>query len=230
MAGRARHATTARAGARGTDLVEGQDEMIRAHVDVAAVEGAEAGVTIAVVGDVQLQGGRLAAHEGIARLEAGPRGVDGHHAMEDGHVRGVDAALEPLQPVALLDHLRDVAMRGRRLRPREVGRRRPSVGGAEVSPDDTARFHRGIAARSDLVRELELRGLVHHVDATAVHVELPAVVDAAEPTLLVPPEEERGLAMRAALVEEPDAAAGVTKGDQLLAEQLHAHGRTISLW
>ena len=39
-------------------------------------------------------------------------------------MRGVDAALQPLQPVALLDHLGDVAVRGRRLGPGEVRRRR----------------------------------------------------------------------------------------------------------
>jgi hypothetical protein len=35
--------------------------------------------------------------------------------------------------------------------------------------------------------------------------------------------------MRAALVDEADAALRVAEGDHLLAEQLHPHGRTIRL-
>src|SRR5262249_12763797 len=152
------------------------------------------------------EGRRLAAHERVARLEARTRGIDGKHTVEDRHVRRVDATFEPLQPVALLDHLGNVAMRVRRLRPCDVRERRTPIGRAEVSPDDAPRLHRGIASRADLARELDLRGLVHHVYAAPFHVELPAVVDAPEPAVLVAPEEERGLAMRAALVEETDAA------------------------
>src|SRR5712691_11844528 len=120
--------------------------------------------------------------------------------MQNGNMRGVDAALETLEPVALLDDLGDVAMRGGRLGPGEVRRRRPALRGAEIGPDDPARFHRRIGASADLVREPQLFRLVHHVHAPAFDVELPAVVDAAEPALLIPPEEKGGLTVRAALV------------------------------
>ena len=75
------------------------------------------------------------------------------------------------------------------------------------------------------ILSLKLRALrlVHHVHAAAVDVELPAVVDAAQPALLVAAEEERGAAVRAELVEQPDPALRVAEGHQVLAQQLHAH-------
>src|SRR5712692_4573967 len=229
VAGRPGEAALARASAGGTDLMEGQDEVIGADMPLLALERPQAGIPIAVVRDVELERGRLAHHEGIARLEAGPRRVRAERAMQDGYMRGIDTALETLEPVALLDDLGDVTMRGGRLGPGEVWRRRSALRGPEIGPDDPARFNGRISPRADLVLESQLLRLVHHVHAPAVHVELPAVVDAAEPAVLVPAQEEGGLPVRAPLVEQSDAAPRIAEGHQLLAQQLDAHGRTIGL-
>ena len=50
----------------------------------------------------------------------------------------------------------------------------------------------GVRAGAHLVLERALLGLVGHVDAAPGHVELPAVVGAAQPALLVAAEEQRG--------------------------------------
>ena len=71
--------------------------------------------------------------------------------------------------------------------------------------------------------------LVQHVDAVAVDVELPAVIDAAQPAFLVAPEEQRGAAMRAVFVDQTDAALAVAERHEVLAEQPDAHRRTIRL-
>src|SRR5712664_1212709 len=78
-------------------------------------------------------------------------------------------------------------------------RRRPALRGPEEGPDDPARFHRRIGPSAYLVREAQLLRLIQHVHAAAVDVELPAVVDAAQSAVFVPPQEERGLPVRAAL-------------------------------
>ena len=73
---------------RWPDLVEGQDQVIRPHVEARLVEQrAHAGVLIAVVGGVDLDHRRLAAHERVRRLEAGPGGVGRDEAVQDGRVR-----------------------------------------------------------------------------------------------------------------------------------------------
>jgi hypothetical protein len=72
-----------------------------------------------------------------------------------------------------------------------------------------------------------LDGLVRHVDTAAGHVELPAVVNAAKPALLVAAEEERGAAVGAVLAHQPHAALGVAKRDQILAEEAHLLGRAV---
>ena len=60
-----------------------------------------------------------------------------------------------------------------------------------------------------------------------VDVELPAVVDAAQAALLVPPEAQRDAAVRAELIQQADAALRVAEGHQVLAEQADAHRRGI---
>src|SRR5262249_41644753 len=102
-------------------------------------------------------------------------------------------------------------------------------GRAHVGPENAAKLDDGIRGRADLPRELMLVGLVHHVDALAVGVELPAVIDAAQAAGLVPAEEERHAPGRAKLAEQSDATRRAAEGDQRLAEELHAHGRAIRL-
>src|SRR5207245_10481394 len=102
-------------------------------------------------------------------------------------------------------------MRRRRLRPGEFGQRRLELRRSHVGPDETAQLDRGIGLLADLVLEGELFRLVHHVHTAAADIELPAVVDTPQPTLLVAAEEQRGAPMRAELVEEADSAPRVPK-------------------
>ena len=173
---------------------------------LAVAERADAGVLVAVVGDVHDQLRRLAAHERAGRLEAAARGGLAQQPVHDRRVRGVDAAFQPLQPVALLDHLGDVAMRFRRLRPGEFRQRRHVLHRAEIGPDDAAQLGGRIRGEAHLVLEVVLFRLVHHVDAGAGHVELPAVIDAAQAAFFVAPEEQRRAAVRAEFVDQADAA------------------------
>src|SRR5262245_43416612 len=214
---------------RRPDLVERQHEVVRADVHARLIQGPDAGVLVAVVRQVDDEPRRLAPDERVRRLEPGTPGVDPQQPMQDGRVRGVDAAFEGLEPVGLLDDLRHVAMALRRLRPGEPGWRRGPLGWPHVGPYDAAELHRRVRRDLDLALELELLRLVHHVDAATVRVVLPAVVDAAQAALLVAAEEERRPPVRAVLVEQPDTAARVAEGDQILAEQSDANGRTVGL-
>ena len=72
-------------------------------------------------------------------------------------------------------------------------------------------------------------GLVHLLDAAAVDREFPAVIDAAQPALLVAPEPQGGAAMGAILVDEPDPALAVAKGDEVFAQEPHPHRRSVGL-
>ena len=70
-------------------------------------------------------------------------------------------------------------------------------------------------------------GLAAHVQDLAVGIELPAVIETAQPAFLVAAEGERGLAMRAMLAEDPEPAAGVAKDDEILAQKPRAHRRAV---
>src|SRR3990172_10076177 len=106
--------------------------------------------------------------------------------------------------------------------------RRPAgVRRAHVCPDDAARLVRRIGADPHLALEVALRRLARHVDALPGHVVLPAVVDAAQATLLVAAEEEAGAAVGAGLDEESHAAVRVAEGDEVLAQQPDAYRRGV---
>jgi hypothetical protein len=78
-------------------------------------------------------------------------------------------------------------------------------------------------------REPAALGLRRHFEDVAVDVDLPAVIEAAKPAILVAPEGERGAAVRAMLAERAEAAGAVAKDDELLAEKAKAHGRAVAL-
>ena len=79
----------------------------------------------------------------------------------------------------------------------------------------------------DFVFEVIFFRLVHHVDAGAFDVELPAVIDAAQPAFLVTAEIEAGEAVRTQLIQQADAALAVPEGHQILAQKADAGGRAI---
>src|SRR5439155_5709105 len=79
----------------------------------------------------------------------------------------------------------------------------------------------------DLVAEL--LGLVHLIEAVAVDVELPAMIDAAQAGFLVASKPQRSAAVRAEFVDKADTALAVAKADQTLAQQLNANRRAVGL-
>ena len=70
--------------------------------------------------------------------------------------------------------------------------------------------------------EVLVRRQVGHLQAIAGGVELPAVIDAAQAALFIATEEQRGAAVRAAMIEDADAARAVAEGDQPFAKQHQA--------
>src|ERR1044071_6351888 len=149
--------------------------------------------------------------------------------MHDRRVRGVDAALQRLQPVAFLDNLRDVPAVFRHLSPGEFRRRRHLVGRAEISPYKAAQLDRRIGGEVDVLLELVLRRLVHLVDTVTRDVEFPAVIGAPEPAFLIAPEPQRNAAVRAEFVDKADPAVAVAERDEVLAEQLDPDRRAVGL-
>src|SRR5438128_10641122 len=100
-------------------------------------------------------------------------------------------------------------MRRRRLRPGEFGQRRLELRRSHVGPEEAAQLDRGVGLLADLVLEGELFRLVHHVHTAAADVELPAVVDTPQPTLLVAAEGQRGAPIRADLLGQTGPAPWV---------------------
>ena len=202
----------------------GEDELGDAvPVESVHVGLAEGRVTGAVLGREDVQARPL-----VAVPRPALRAVRTRLAVHPVDVGGVDVALEGLRPVALLQHHdRRVDLLGRQRVDLEGREWRRARARAHVRPDHAVDVAARVRAGPHLVPERALRRHARHVDAAADHVELPAVVDAAEPALLVATVEERRAAVRAVLGDEPDLAPAVAEGDQVLAEQPHLLRRAV---
>ena len=101
--------------------------------------------------------------------------------------------------------------------------------GAHIDPDEAGALDGAIGLGLHLVLEVLLWRHARHVDALARRVELPAVIEAADTAFLVAAEEQRGAAVRAAMIHHANAATAVAEGDQLLAQQHEPHRRSVAL-
>ena len=149
--------------------------------------------------------------------------------MQEAEMRGVDVAFEALQPVAVAHVAHDHALVVGNAQHLERRQRRRHFALAHIDPDDAALLGDLVGLGLDAVGEALVLGQVRLVEAVAFDVELPAVIGAAEAAFLVAAEEHRGAAVRAAVIEDADAALAVAEGDQLLAQELDAHRRGVGL-
>ncbi len=137
---------------------------------------------------------------------------------------GVDAALHRLQVVAFLQTLADEHLGRRQAAPLDLGRRRLLVRRPHVGPHQAAALDARIGLDGHELAQLRRR---RHLDAAPVAGELEAVIGAADAAFLVAAEIQRGAAMGAELVDQPDLARAVAERQQLLAEDRHAHLRSV---
>ncbi len=149
--------------------------------------------------------------------------------MQKAEMRGVDVAFERLQPVAFALGEGDLQFALGQQRGFDPRQRRGLGALAHIDPDEAVALGDLVGLGPDLFLVVLMRRRVRHVDAIAVHVEFPAVIDAAEAVLLVAAEEQRGAAMRAAVIHDADPAGAVAKRDQPLAEQQEAQRRAVAL-
>src|SRR6185312_12724404 len=142
--------------------------------------------------------------------------------VKEVRMRGIDHALEALHPIAGDARFDDDAMRGGQLGELESERRRLQFRRAEIGPDDAPRLAQRISPRTHIGLELARLRLRRRVDDAPCHIELPAVIEAAQPAILGAAQNERRAAMRAELVQHADAALAVAEGNEGLAEKAHA--------
>ena len=76
--------------------------------------------------------------------------------------------------------------------------------GPHVDPNQAAVDGRRISREVNLVFEVALGGFGRHVDAVAVDIKFPAMIDTANAALLVASEVEGGAAVRAVSLDDRD--------------------------
>jgi len=110
--------------------------------------------------------------------------------MQKAEMRGVDIALERLQPVAFALHEVDLQIGRRHQRGLDRRQWRRLLARTHIDPDQAIAFGDHIGLSFDLVFEVLMRRRVRHIDAIALRVVFPAVIDAADAVLLVAAEEQ----------------------------------------
>ncbi len=155
-------------------------------------------------------------HQPVVRIHLlRPHGTD----MQPTEMRGVDVAFQRLQPVALALGERDGEIAFRQQRRLDLRHRRRLGALAHVDPDHAGAFGDLVGLGVHLLPEILLRRQVRHVDAVAVGVVFPAVIDAADAAVLVASVEQRRAAVRAAMVHHADAPRAVAERDQFFPQQ-----------
>ena len=139
--------------------------------------------------------------------------------VQKAEMRGIDIALQRLHPVAFALPAGHQCLFRRAQQRFERGKGWRHFALAQIDIDEPAALGDLIGAGLYLAAEILFGRQVRHIEAIALGVELPAVIDAAQPALLVAPEEQRGAAMGAAVVQDADRSAAVAERDQLFAEQ-----------
>ena len=143
---------------------------------------------------------------------------------------GVEAALEALQPVALLNMPRGEALRRWHQRPFQVRECGLVLGRPHIGPDEIAAFDAGIGLRSDLILHIAARRHAGNVEAGSVDVEFDPVIDAAQSAFLVAPIEQGCGPVRAVFAQQARISRAVAKKNKIFTQKPHAHWRSIRLF
>src|SRR5215207_6141937 len=106
-----------------------------------------------------------------------------------------------------------------------MGEFRLVLGRTHIGPHHAATLETRIRFGFDARLKVVIARLARKVDAVTFDVELPAVIDAAQPGLLIASQEQRRRAVRALLTEETDAALAVAEHDQPFAHELDPYRR-----
>src|SRR3954468_11488999 len=147
--------------------------------------------------------------------------------MQARRMRRVDLPFHDLRPVAGKIDLDDADLGLRRRRPGRSLELRHLVPWPHIDPDEPAGFLRRVSLVPHLLGEAAFGRFGRHFEHVAVHVELPAVIEAAQSAFFVAPEYERGFAVWAIFPQDSDPAVGVAKGYKILAEQAQPDGRSV---
>ncbi|MNS70331.1 hypothetical protein D3C72_1036730 [compost metagenome] len=139
-------------------------------------------------------------------------------------MRGVDAHLERLQPVAFEQALEREGVGVGRDEAVEVGEGR-GLALADVREDDAGLLDHRVGRLLDAAAQLAGGGLGRSFQAVALGVEQPAVEGAADAAVFQPAEGQVGAAVRAVAVEHAELAALVAEQHEVLAHELHGLDR-----
>ena len=141
--------------------------------------------------------------------------------MKISGMRRIDDAFEALQPVASLQGAERLTVGFRPDEELEVGNHR-RFALAHIGPYRAAFFLHRIGLHRHGIAELALLGRL--VDALAVHVEQPAVIEAANAAVLDSAIAEIGAAMRAVALDQAKTILVVAEQDQVFAHDADRQG------
>src|SRR5690242_9136290 len=147
--------------------------------------------------------------------------------MEKRHVTGIDFAFDVLEIIAVLKSLVYVDVILWNQRPLELRQFRHNLLRTHICPDHTASFAGWIGRLTDLLFEAALDRLVRHINALAIHIEFPAVINAAQPVLFVAAEKQRCAPMRTVARQKSHFAVGIAKHNQMFRKNSETNRRTI---
>ncbi len=127
----------------------------------------------------------------------------------------IEQRLQHLHPVGILHQVGVEAVRFGQIEPRIVGQGGLLLCGSEIHPDEAAGLAHRISPGLEAILEFRIHD-IRRLEHLAVGVELPTMIDTAQPALFDTAEHQRRTPMRAVLVQKPDPAVGAPESHEAL--------------
>src|SRR4029077_2988917 len=151
----------------------------------------------------------------------------GKRAMEKRKMGRIALALQTLKVAALHQTFGYIGLFKRHLSPLIGGKQRHFRARSEIGIDHAAGFVGRIGSVMKFFSEIAVPRFRPRFEDVSIDIILPAVVNAAQPTLFVAAEIQRRPAMGATLGKQANATLAVPKSNQLLTQQSNAHRRAV---
>src|ERR1700722_13457759 len=142
----------------------------------------------------------------------------------------INTTFDGLQVIRFLQAFGNVTVTLRNPRPLELGQLGLVLRRPHISPYQASVFARGVSRDPYLVFESVLLRLVGHVDAGAIHVEFPSVVNASQAALFIAAPEKARSPVGTELINQSHMPVRGPEGNQVFSQEPHPDRGTVWSW
>src|ERR1700676_2480085 len=143
---------------------------------------------------------------------------------------GLNTTFDGLQVIRCLQAFGNVTVTLRDPRPLALGQLGLALWRAHISPDQASVLARGVSRDPYLVFKPVLLRLIGHVDAGALDVEFPSVINASQAALFIAAPKKARSPVGTELINQSHTPVRVPEGNQVFSQEPHPDRGTVWSW